>query len=106
MLFGVGFYHRTELKEGRREVISFIFIKGLFDIYTADGLFLVCFAGHKKQELASVDTGQPFTHPPAHDLPFQRFQAGMESLSPVLPTGVLWHYNQSVCFPFPQSHVQ
>lgn len=59
MLFGVGFYHRTELKEGRREVISFIFIKGLFDIYTADGLFLVCFVGHKKQELASVDTGQP-----------------------------------------------
>lgn len=106
MLFGVGFYHRTELKEGRREVISFNFIKGLFDIYPADVLFLVCFVGHKKQELTSVDTGQSFTHLPAQDLPFQRFQAGMEPLSPVLPTGVLWHYNQSVCFPFPESHVQ
>lgn len=58
MLLGVGFYHRTEFKEERREVMSFIFIKGLFDIYTADGLFLVCFVGHKKQILdrLSVDT--------------------------------------------------
>lgn len=41
-LFGVGFYHKTELP--RREVIRFIFLKASFDICTADVVVLVCFA--------------------------------------------------------------
>lgn len=63
--------------------MRFVFIKGSSDICTGDVVFWVCFVGHKKQELTSVDAGQPLTHPAAQDLPFQSFQAGMEPPSPV-----------------------
>lgn len=99
-LFGVGFYHKTELP--RREVIRFIFLKASFDICTADVVVLVCFA-IKSRGWSLWVLGSPSLLLLRIGISRSSGQGWSLCLQCLLLSCPRAH---SVCFPFPQTHGQ